>query len=276
MTNLPPVRPKPGPTATIPRAMTRKPIIAGNWKMHRTHLEAIALVQKVHYLLRPSDHDAVETVVCPPFTALRAVQTLIEGDRSDIRLGAQNCHWEPEGAYTGEISAPMLARLKCAYVIAGHSERRQYFGETDEMVNKKAKAIFAAGMTPIVCVGEHLEEREAGREQDVVATQLSGSLSRLGAEQLAAMVIAYEPVWAIGTGRNATPEDAQKMCAFIRSQVERLGNGAAAGSVRIQYGGSVKAGNIAAIMEGPDVDGALVGGASLDPEEFALIVRFQG
>ncbi|MGH2828883.1 MAG: triose-phosphate isomerase [Actinomycetota bacterium] len=256
--------------------MPRKPLIAGNWKMHRTHLEAIAIVQKVHYLLRPSDHDAVDTLVCPPFTALRAVQTLIEGDRSPIRLGGQNCHWEAEGAFTGEVSAPMLARLKCSYVIAGHSERRQYFAETDEIVNRKAKAIFAAGMTPIACVGEHLEDREAGHAEEIVATQLAGSLKGLTPEQLGAMVIAYEPVWAIGTGRNATPEDAQKMCAYIRAEVAKAGGSVAAEAVRIQYGGSVKAGNIAAIMDGPDVDGALVGGASLDSEEFALIVRYKG
>jgi triosephosphate isomerase len=256
--------------------MNRKPLIAGNWKMHKTHLEAIAIVQKVHYLLRPEDHDRVDTLVCPPFTALRAVQTVIEGDRMPIVLGGQNCHWENEGAFTGEISAPMLARLKCSYVIAGHSERRQYFGESDEIVNKKAKAIFAAGMTPIICVGEKLDEREAGNAESVVAAQLKGSLKGLSAEQLGAMVIAYEPVWAIGTGRNATPEDAQTMCRFIRGQVGGMGGAPAADNVRIQYGGSVKAGNIAAIMEGPDVDGALVGGASLDPEEFALIVRYQG
>src|SRR5947208_8439256 len=173
--------------------------------MYKTHLEAIALVQKLHYLLRPEDHDKVETVVCPPFTALRAVQTFIEGDNSLIELGAQNCHWDNEGAYTGEISPPMVARLKCRYVIAGHSERRQYFGETDEIVNKKAKAIYASGMTPIVCVGETLDQRDGGRTEDVVTTQVKQSLTGLTAEQLTGLVIAYEPVWAIGTGRNAQP-----------------------------------------------------------------------
>jgi triosephosphate isomerase len=256
--------------------MSRKPLIAGNWKMHKTHLEAIAITQKVHYLLRPVDFDAADVLVCPPFTALRAVQTLIEGDKSPIKLGGQNCHWEKEGAFTGEVSAPMLARLKCSYVIAGHSERRQYFGETDDIVNKKAKAIFAADMLPIVCVGELLEQRESGQAESVVATQLKGSLKGFTPEQLGALVIAYEPVWAIGTGKNATPDDAQKMCSFIRGEVAKLGGNAAADQVRIQYGGSVKAGNIAPIMEGADVDGALVGGASLDPEEFALIVRFKG
>lgn len=256
--------------------MTRKPLIAGNWKMNKNHLEAIAIVQKVHYLLRPQDLDAVDVLVCPPFTALRAVQTIIDSDNMRIVLGGQNCHWEKDGAFTGEISAPMLARLKCSYVIAGHSERRALFGETDEIVNKKAKAIFAADMTPIVCVGEVLEDRDGGRATDVVGAQLKGSLKGFGAEQLGAMVIAYEPVWAIGTGKNATPQDAQDMCAFIRGEVARLGGQPAADAVRIQYGGSVKAGNIASIMEGPDVDGALVGGAALDPEEFALIVRYRG
>jgi triosephosphate isomerase len=253
--------------------MERKPLIAGNWKMYKNHLEAIAIVQKVHYLLRPQDYDAVDVLVCPPFTALRAVQNLIEGDNMQIRLGGQNCHWEPEGAFTGEISAPMLARLKCSYVIAGHSERRQHFGDTDEWVNKKAKAILAAEMTPIVCVGEHLEQREAGRHEEVVDEQLTGSLKGL---PLKSIVIAYEPVWAIGTGKTATPKDAQDMGAFIRERIRKMGGDDAAAQIRIQYGGSVKAGNIADIMSGPDVDGALVGGASLDPEEFALIVRYKG
>jgi triosephosphate isomerase (TIM) len=253
--------------------MARKPIIAGNWKMFKNHLEAIALVQKLHYLLRAEDHDAVEAVVCPPFTALRAVQTFIEGDNSRIVLGAQNCHWESEGAFTGEISAPMLGRLKCQYVIAGHSERRQYFGETDDIVNKKAKAIFAGSMTPIVCVGETLEQREAEQTEDVVTTQVRGSLAGLSVEQLNKTVIAYEPVWAIGTGRNASPADANTVCGLIRKIVGELG--ADDQQVRIQYGGSVKAGNVKDIMAEEHIDGALVGGASLDGEDFALIVRFR-
>lgn len=240
--------------------------------MHRNHLEAIALVQKLHYLVRPEDHDKVETVVCPPFTALRAVQTLIEADNSRIVLGAQNCHWEAEGAFTGEISAPMLARLHCGYVIAGHSERRQYFGETDEIVNKKAKAIFGAGMTPIVCVGETLEQREADRTDEIVTAQVRGSLAGLSAEQLKQVVVAYEPIWAIGTGRNAQPSDANQVCGLIRKTLGEIG--ADAEQTRIQYGGSVKAGNIKDIMAQEHVDGALVGGASLDPEDFALIVRY--
>jgi len=252
--------------------VARKPIIAGNWKMYKNHLEAIALVQKVHYHLQAKHHDKVEVVVCPPFTALRAVQTLIEGDNSRIGLGAQNCHWENEGAFTGEIAPPMLARLKCKYVIAGHSERRQYFGETDEIVAKKAKAIFASSMTPIVCVGETLDERDAGRTEEVVTSQVRGSLAGLSKEQMSTLVIAYEPVWAIGTGRNAQPSDANTVCGLIRQTLKELG--ADADAVRIQYGGSVKPGNVKDIMAQPEVDGALVGGASLDADDFALIVRY--
>jgi triosephosphate isomerase len=240
--------------------------------MYKNHLEAIALVQKLHYLVRPADHDRVEVVVCPPFTALRPVQTFIEGDNSRIELGAQNCHWENEGAFTGEIAPPMLARLKCRYVIAGHSERRQYFAETDEIVNKKAKAIFANDMTPIVCVGETLEQRDAGQTEDVVTAQLKGSLDGLTAEQLAVVVVAYEPVWAIGTGRNAQPSDADQVCALIRSTVGGM-NGDPE-TLRIQYGGSVQPGNIKDFMAEDNIDGALVGGASLDAEDFALIVRY--
>lgn len=251
----------------------RKPIIAGNWKMHMNHLEAIGLVQKLNYNLRPEDHEKVTAVVCPPFTALRAVQTLIEADNSRIELGAQNCHWEEKGAYTGEISPLMLARLKCSYVIAGHSERRAYFGESDEIVNRKAKAILAAGMTPIVCVGETLVQREAGRTEEVITTQVKGSLGGFTNEQLGSLVVAYEPVWAIGTGRNAQPSDANQVCGLIRELVGKMGGDAQA--TRIQYGGSVKAGNIADLMAQEHVDGALVGGASLDPEEFALIVRYR-
>ena len=256
--------------------MARKPIIAGNHKMNLNHLEAIALVQKLHYNLRPKDYDAVEVVVCPAFTSLRSVQTLIEGDRIPIALGAQNCHWEPKGAFTGEVSPPMLSRLKCSYVIVGHSERRQYFGEGDDIVNRKAKAVLAEGMTPIVCVGETLDEREAGSTEEVVRTQARGSLAGIPADILARLVIAYEPVWAIGTGRTAQPSDASSVISFIRRVVDEMAGSAAAEGVRIQYGGSVNAGNISAIMAEGGIDGALVGGASLDPEEFALIVRYRG
>src|SRR5687767_6394542 len=210
----------------------RKPLIAGNWKMHKTHLEAIALVQKLHYLLRQQDYEAAEVAVCPTFTALRSVQTVLEADNIPIRLGAQNCYWEEQGAFTGEISAGMLARLKCDYVIVGHSERRHVFGETDEMVNKKAKAVFKSEMVPIVCVGETLGERDSGRTEDVLETQLRGSLAGLSAEQIGALVVAYEPVWAIGTGRNALPEDANATIGFIRKTIGTIGR-ASADLVRI-------------------------------------------
>lgn len=251
----------------------RKPIIAGNWKMFKTHLEALAIVEKIHYMLRPQDHDAAEVVVCPPFTALRAVQTYIDAENSRIGLGAQNCHWEKEGAFTGEIAAPMLARLRCAYVIAGHSERRQHFGETDDIVARKARAIFDAGMTAIVCVGETLDQRDAGQTEEVVTTQVRGSLGTLTPDELARVVVAYEPVWAIGTGRNAQPSDANQVCKLIRTTAGALGAGA--GALRIQYGGSVKPGNIRDFMAESEIDGALVGRASLDAEDFALIVRYR-
>jgi triosephosphate isomerase len=252
--------------------VARRPVIAGNWKMHKNHLEAVQLTQKVAWALSSDDTEAVEVVVCPPFTALRSVGTLIEGDKLAFGLGAQNCHPEPEGAYTGEVSAPMLAKLGCAYVIVGHSERRQYFGETDELVNRKARAVLANGMTPIVCVGESLEQREAGQTAEVVRAQVRGSLAGLSAQQVGGLVIAYEPVWAIGTGRAATAHDAQETIALVRGTVAELAGGVA-DTVRIQYGGSVKAGNIEELMAQADVDGALVGGASLDADEFALIVK---
>jgi triosephosphate isomerase len=253
-------------------AVARRPLIAGNWKMHKSHLEAVQLTQKTAWALSSDDTAAVEVVLCPPFTALRSVGTLIEGDKLALGLGGQNCHPEPEGAYTGEVSAPMLARLGCGYVIAGHSERRQHFGETDELVNRKARAVLASGMTPIVCVGESLEQREAGHTAEVVRGQVRGSLAGLTAEQVGGLVIAYEPVWAIGTGRAATAHDAQETIALVRGTVAELAGGAA-DTVRIQYGGSVKAGNVEELMAQPDVDGALVGGASLDADEFALIVK---
>jgi triosephosphate isomerase (TIM) len=253
--------------------LARRPLIAGNWKMHKTHLEGVQLTQKLAWALSSEDTDAVEVVVCPPFTALRSVGTLIEGDRLPIGLGAQDCHPEPQGAFTGEVSAPMLAKLGCAYVIVGHSERRQHFGETDELVNRKAMAVLGAGMRPIVCVGETLEQREAGRTAAVVQGQVRGSLAGLGGEQVAGLVVAYEPVWAIGTGRAATADDAQETIALIRGTVAEAAGGSAADELRIQYGGSVKAGNAEELAAKPDVDGALVGGASLDADEFALIVK---
>jgi triosephosphate isomerase len=256
--------------------MARKPIITGNWKMNLNHLEAIGLVQKLHYNLRPQDYDAVDVVVCPPFTALRSVQTLLEGDRIPMSLGAQDCHWEDKGAFTGEIAPPMLARLKCSYVIVGHSERRQYFAETDEIVNRKAKAVLRNEMLPVVCVGETLDEREDGRTEEVVDRQVRGSLAGIGSSTLAGIVVAYEPVWAIGTGRTAQTSDANAVISFIRRTIADVADKGTADAIRIQYGGSVNAGNIAAIMVEPEIDGALVGGASLDAEDFALIVRYRG
>jgi triosephosphate isomerase len=255
--------------------VSRKPIIAGNWKCYHHHLTALQVVQKLSYLLEAADHDATEVVVCPAFTALRTVQTTIQSDRMKIVLGAQNVYWEPEGAFTGEVSAPMLAKLDVAYVIVGHSERRQLFGETDEWVNRKAKAVLANGMVPIVCVGETLEQREAGETDAFVAGQVQAGFAGVDPADVARCVIAYEPIWAIGTGRTATPEDADGTIGVIRRAVGDAFGGPAAAAVRIQYGGSVKPGNIADLMAMPEIDGALVGGASLDPDEFARIVRYR-
>ena len=253
----------------------RKPLISGNWKMHHTHLEAIAMVQKLSYLLTDADYHVTDVSVHPAFTALRSIQTILDADRIPIALGAQNCYWEPRGAYTGEISPLMLAKLAVSFVIVGHSERRQIFGETDEWVNRKAKAVLANGMTPIVCCGETLEERQAGLTSSLCLGQIGGSLAGLTAEQVAGIVIAYEPIWAIGTGVVATPEDAQAVIGAIRIEVGNLFGADAAAAVRIQYGGSIKPGNIAVLMSQPDIDGALVGGASLDAEEFSRIVRYR-
>jgi triosephosphate isomerase (TIM) len=243
--------------------------------MHHTHLEAIAMVQKLSYLLSDADYDAVDVSIHPAFTALRSIQTVLDADRIPISLGAQNCYWEPKGAFTGEISPHMLAKLDVALVIIGHSERRQLFGETDDGVNRKAKAVLAAGMTPIVCCGETLEERQAGSTTDKCLGQVWADLDGLSPEQVAGLVIAYEPIWAIGTGEVATPEDAQAVCGAIRAEVERLHGADAAAAVRIQYGGSVKPTNIAELMAQPDIDGALVGGASLEADEFSRIVRYR-
>ncbi|HEX2421062.1 MAG TPA: triose-phosphate isomerase [Acidimicrobiia bacterium] len=249
----------------------RKNLMVGNWKMNATHLEAIQMVQKLSYRLDPKDFDRIEVVVCPPFTALRSVQTVIEADRLMLRLGAQHVHWEEQGAFTGEVSVPMLAKLAVSHVICGHSERRQHFGETNETVNRRTRAILRNGLTPIVCVGETLEERESERTEEVVVSQLDGGLAALKADELEKVVIAYEPVWAIGTGRNATPDDAGAVCEVIRT---RLGERAQAEGIPILYGGSVNAGNIKALMAKRHIDGALVGGASLDPDGFASICRY--
>jgi triosephosphate isomerase len=253
--------------------LPRRPLISGNWKMNLNHFEAIQTVQKLSYLLGKDDLLAVDVSVHPPFTDIRSVQTVIDADKLDFALGAQHCHWEDKGAFTGEVSPVFLAKLGVQYVICGHSERRELFGETDEMVAKKVAAIQRHGMTPIMCVGETLTEREAGETEGKVLGQVRAGLAGRSPEQVGAMVIAYEPIWAIGTGRNATADDAQQVCASIRTTVRELAGNAAADSIRIQYGGSVKAGTIAELMQGSDVDGALVGGASLDPDEFARIAR---
>ena len=258
-------------------AEARKPLISGNWKMNLNHFEATALVQKLVYELGPEDFASADVSIHPPFTDIRTVQTyfLAEKDPIPIALGAQNCHWEGSGAFTGEVSPPMLAKLDVAYVIAGHSERRQLFGETDETVNLKVRAILAAGMTPIMCVGETLDEREAGVTEARVTGQIEAGLAGLSPDQVGGLVIAYEPIWAIGTGRTATPEDAQEVCATVRATVASAAGADAAAAVRIQYGGSVKAENAADLMACADIDGALVGGASLDVDSFAGIVRYR-
>jgi triosephosphate isomerase len=253
----------------------RRPIIAANWKMHKTHLEAIQAVQKLSYLLDQDDAERVEVVICPAATSLRSVQTLIDSDRLPYGLGAQNVYWEDEGAFTGEISPPMLVALRVGHVIVGHSERRAMFGETDETVNRKVRAVFAHGVTPILCVGETLQERDVGATEDRVTAQVRSDLAGVSASDAAKLVVAYEPVWAIGTGRNAEPSDAGQVIALIRQTIADLYEGDLAQAVRIQYGGSVKAGNIRDFMAHPEVDGALVGGASLDPEELALIVKYR-
>ncbi|MPZ73071.1 MAG: triose-phosphate isomerase [Nitriliruptorales bacterium] len=254
--------------------MARKPIMAGNWKMNLDHLQAIQVVQQLAYHLDTTDYDATDVVVIPPFTALRSIQTLIEGDRLPIGLGAQNCHWEAAGAFTGEVSAPMLAKLRAQYVICGHSERRTLFGDSDEIVNRKVRAVLAHGMTPIMCVGESEEQRTAGEQEHVVSGQVTAGLHDVTGDQAADLVVAYEPIWAIGTGKTATSEDAQVMCAAVRGVVRELYDGSVADSIRIQYGGSVKPGNVRDLMAQADIDGALVGGASLDPDDFAVICRF--
>jgi triosephosphate isomerase len=250
------------------------PMMAGNWKMHHTHLEAIQVVQKLSYRLDDNDYKNVEVVVCPAFTALRSVQTTLEGDRISIGLGAQNCHWESNGAYTGEVSPTMLAKLNVSYVIVGHSERRELFGETDEMVAKKVRAVLGAGMAPILCVGETLEEREQGVTDAKVDGQVRAALQGLAVADAQRCVVAYEPIWAIGTGKNATPEDANATITTIRLTLAGLFADTAQ-QMRILYGGSVKPGNIAELMAQPEVDGGLVGGASLDPDEFARVIRYR-
>jgi triosephosphate isomerase len=253
----------------------RRPLISGNWKMNLNHFEAIQTVQKLAYLVTKDDVAKVDVSIHPPFTDLRSVQTVIDADKLQFALGAQHCHFDDKGAFTGEISPVFLAKLGVQYVICGHSERRELFGETDEMVAAKAAAILKHGMTPIVCVGETLAEREAGATETKVLGQVRAALAGRSAEQVGSLVIAYEPIWAIGTGKTATAADAQSVCAAIRREVIVSSGNDVGDRVRIQYGGSVKAGNAAEIMAQPDIDGALVGGASLDPEEFSRIIQYR-
>ena len=254
---------------------TRRPIMAGNWKMNLNHLEAINLIQKLAFSLTPEQLSDVEVAVIPPFTDLRSVQTAVDGDKVQIVYGAQDLSPHAGGAYTGDISGSMLAKLGCTYVLVGHSERREYHGEDDALINAKIRAAFAAGLTPIFCVGEGLSIREEGAQVPHCTAQLDAGLDGLKAEQVQQIVFAYEPVWAIGTGKTATPEDAQEVCREIRARLTEVYGAEVGDAVRIQYGGSVKSANIAAIMAQPDIDGALVGGASLDADEFARICNFR-
>ncbi|WP_298180605.1 triose-phosphate isomerase [Saccharomonospora sp.] len=251
--------------------MARKPLIAGNWKMNLNHLEAIALVQKIAFSLPEKYYAKVDVTVLPPFTDIRSVQTLVDGDKLLLTYGAQDVSPHDSGAYTGEVSAPMLAKLGCTYVVVGHSERREYHGETDELVNKKVRAALKHGLLPIVCVGEQLEIREAGGHIEHTTSQLIAALKGLKTEQVGNVVVAYEPVWAIGTGRVATPADAEEVCAALRAALADKYGADLAQQVRVLYGGSVKSNNVADLVKCDNVDGALVGGASLDGEEFAKL-----
>ncbi len=257
--------------------MARTPIMAGNWKMNLDHLEATSLVQKLAWTLKDLKHDYenVEVAVIPPFTDIRSVQTLVDAEEFDIKYGAQDVSVHDSGAYTGEVSTAMLSKLGVTYVVVGHSERREYHGESNELIGQKAKKVLDAGMTPIMCCGEALEIRKEGTHVEYVLGQIDEMLKDLSAEEVAKSIIAYEPVWAIGTGEVATPEDAQEVCGAIRNRIVELFDDATAEAVRIQYGGSVKSDNVKEIMAKPDVDGALVGGASLKADEFAKIVTYQ-
>jgi triosephosphate isomerase (TIM) len=253
----------------------RKPLIIGNWKMHNNHLEAIALTQKLGWGLTDKDFVAEDIILLPPFTALRSVQTLIDGDKLRLRHGAQDVSPHPDGAYTGDVSARMLAKLGCLFVLAGHSERRQYHHEDDALVNAKVRAILQHEMTPVLCIGEPLEVRQEARHLPYTLGQLDGGLAGLSGDQVAKVVVAYEPVWAIGTGEVATPADAEEVCRAIRSRISAVHGHEVAAGTRILYGGSVKPDNMPAIMAEPDIDGALVGGASLDAGEFVKICRYR-
>ena len=256
---------------------TRTPLMAGNWKMNLDHLQGTHLVQKLTWTLEDKRHDFadVEVAVLPPFTDLRSVQTLVDGDKLKLVYGAQDLSQHDEGAYTGEVSGAFLAKLGCTYVCVGHSERREYHHETDEIVRAKVEAAYRHGMTPILCVGEPLEVRKAGQHVEHTVAQLEAAVAGLSREQAESLVVAYEPVWAIGTGEVATPADAQEVCGALRGALARVFDGDVAAKVRVLYGGSVKPGNVAEIMAGDDVDGALVGGASLVVDDFAGICRYK-
>ena len=251
----------------------RRPLVSGNWKMHHDHLQSIRTVQDLGLRLTPADVASLDVSVHPAFTSLRSVQTVIEDRAIPVALGAQHCHDEDQGAFTGEVSPPMLARLGVSLVIVGHSERRQFFGQSDTIVASTLRAVLRHGMTPLLCVGETEEEREDGATEARLTAQVTAALDGLAPDAVAGMVVAYEPIWAIGTGRTATAEDAQGACAHVRSVVAGLAGEEAAGALRIQYGGSVRPDNSAELLAQPDVDGALVGGASLDAATFAAIVQ---
>ncbi|MEU1420568.1 MULTISPECIES: triose-phosphate isomerase [unclassified Kitasatospora] len=253
----------------------RLPLMAGNWKMNLNHLEAIQHTQKLAFALADKDYESVEVAVLVPFTDLRSVQTLVDGDKLKIKYGSQDISQHDSGAYTGEISGPMLSKLKCTYAVIGHSERRQYHGENEEIVNAKVKAAYRSGVTPILCIGEPLEIRKAGTHVEYTLAQLDGALQDVPADQAESVVVAYEPVWAIGTGEVATPEDAQEVCSAIRKRIAELYDAPLAEKVRVLYGGSVKSSSAAGLMAKPDVDGGLIGGASLDADEFVKIVRYR-
>lgn len=252
----------------------RKPLMAGNWKMNLNHLEAIAVTQKLVYSLSDRDYDAVDVALLPPFTDIRSVQTLVDGDRHRLMYGAQDMSADVSGPFTGDISASMLSKLGCTYVVVGHSERRAVHKEDDVLINRKIKTALANSITPIFCVGEDLSVRESGTHVSFVIRQIRAGLARMSSTEIKKIVIAYEPVWAIGTGKTATPEDAQEVAEAIRREIAEIASAEVAEGIRILYGGSVKSSNVAEIMAKADVDGALVGGASLDPEEFAKIVKF--
>ena len=252
--------------------LKRMPMMAGNWKMNKTIVEAIDLAQKLSYEFNDKRFDKVEMVLCPPFVDLQAVRNVLDMDKSNIKLAAQDVHWKDCGAYTGCISAPMLAALKCDYCIIGHSERREYFHETDEDINKKAIALFAHGITPIMCCGESLDIRDAGKTIDFVVSQIKAGLANISADYIKKLVIAYEPIWAIGTGRTATPEQAQEVCLAIRNTVTEIAGDDAAQSVRILYGGSMKPANVEMFMPMEDIDGGLIGGAALDAKDFRDLI----